>query len=322
MPRYGVFGFTIESTMAFPELEPREAGDSVDWWIRTAPSESCGSAGTSLGIDHVYGDLQVRAYATETTLRIAFDDTGVFDVHTSNREIVWYPGPLATAAAVRADVLGRVMALVAHADGHFTLHASAVAVAGRAIALVGPKHAGKSTLALALVRNGARLLTDDTLVVRLRSGAAWAAPGVQRIRLWADSARALGALAPTTGEPKSTATLVPNELETAPLPLSACYVLARSAEPNGGAGNGAAIRRERLSPVHAALACVRFSKLGSLVGGAVAAAVLDRAGALTKAVPVFVAVVQPDLTRLDEVAERVIQWHTPARVVGPGAVVR
>jgi len=321
MPRYGVFGFTIESTMAFPELEPREAGDTVDWWIRTAPAESCGSAGTSLGIDHVYGDLQVRAYATETTLRIAFDDTGVFDVHTSNREIVWYPGPLATEAAVRADVLGRVMALAAHADGHFTLHASAVAVAGRAIALVGPKHAGKSTLALALVRNGARLLTDDTLVVRLRSGVAWAAPGVQRIRLWEDTARALGTLVSGSGDAKSMASLAPNELEAAPMSLAACYVLA-SVDPNGGDGNGAPIQRERMSSVHAALACVRFSKLGPLGGGAVGTAVLDRAGSLTKAVPVFVAVVQPDLTRLDEVAERVIEWHTPARVAGPGAVVR
>ncbi len=53
--------------------------------------------------------------------------------------------------------------------------------------------------------------------------------------------------------------------------------------------HGAAIQRERLSPVHAALACVRFSKLGALGGGAVGAAVLDRAGSLTKAVPVYVA---------------------------------
>ncbi len=70
---------------------------------------------------------------------------------------------------MRADLLGRVMALAAHADGRLTLHASAVSVAGRAVAFVGPKHAGKSTLALALVRKGARLLTDDTLVVRLQS---------------------------------------------------------------------------------------------------------------------------------------------------------
>jgi hypothetical protein len=322
MPRYGVFGFTIESTIAFPELESGAADDSVDWRIRTAREGSCGSAGTALGLDRVYGDVQVRTYASETTLRIVFDDTGVFDLHPRHREIVWYPGLLATEAAVRADVLGRVMALAAHADGHFTLHASAVAVEGRAIALVGPKHAGKSTLALALVRRGARLLTDDTLVVRLQGGAAWAAPGVQRIRLWEDSARALGTFVPAAGEVKSIATLVPNELATTPLPLAACYVLAPSVEPNEGEANGAPIQRERLSPVHAALACVRFSKLGSLGGGAVGAAILDRAGTLTKSVPVYVAVLRPDLTRLDDVAGRVMAWHALARVAGPGAAVR
>ena len=322
MPSYGVFGFTIESTIVFPELEPADAGDSADWRIRMAREEPAGSAGTAVGTDRVYGDVHVRAYASETTLRIAFDDTGVFDVRPRHREIVWYPGPLPTAAAVRADVLGRVMALAAHADGHLTLHASAVSVAGRAIALVGPKHAGKSTLALALVRKGARLLTDDTLVVRLQGGAAWAAPGVQLIRLWEDTARALATFVSGAGEGKTMASLVPNDLESAPLPLAACYVLVPSAEPNGVEGNGSAIQRERLSPVHAALACVRFSKLGPLGGGEVGAAVLERAGSLTTAVPVFVAAVRPDLTRLDEVAERLMAWHTPGRVASPGAAVR
>jgi hypothetical protein len=211
------------------------------------------------------------------------------------------------------------MALAAHADGHLTLHASAVSVAGRAIALVGPKHAGKSTLALALVRKGARLLTDDTLVVRLAGGVAWAAPGVQRIRVWDDTARALGVFISGDGDGKPTTTLAPNEREMAPLPLAACYVLAPAVDPSG-AQHGAAVQRERLAPVHAVLACVRFSKLGALGGGVVGAAVLDRAGSLTTAVPVFVAAVRPDLTRLDEVAERVMGWHGPARVADPRAV--
>jgi len=320
MPRYGVFGFTIESTIAFPELEPANAGDSVDWRIRMAREEPPGAVGTSLGTDCVYGDVHVRTYASETTLRIAFDDTGVFDVQPRHREIVWYPGPLPTEAAARADVLGRVMALAAHADGHLTLHASAVSVGGRAVALVGPKHAGKSTLAMALVRNGARLLTDDTLVVRLQSGAGWVAPGVQRIRLWEDTARALGTFVPGAGEAKTMALLEPNELQPTPVPLAACYVLAPSAEPNGDEGNGPAVHRERLSPVHAALACVRFSKLGPLGGGAIGTGILDRVGSLTKAVPLFIATVRPDLARLDEVAERVMAWHAPARVAGLGAV--
>jgi hypothetical protein len=315
MRRYAAFGFTIESAIELPELEPATVGDTLDWRIRVAHEEPTVIAGASVGSDLVYGDVNVRAYASETALRIAFDDTGVFDISPSRREIVWYPGPRATDAAVHADVLGRVMALAAHADGHVTLHASAVSVAGRAVAIVGPKHAGKSTLALALVRQGARLITDDTLVLRLQGGTAWAAPGVQRIRLWEDAARALGR--PVSGHrgAKPILALAPNDTEAAALPLAACYVLATSLEPNS-----APVRRERLSPVHAALACVRFSKLGALGGGAVGAAVLDRAGTLTSAVPVFLATVRRDLARLDEVAERLMAWHDPARVTDPPAV--
>jgi len=320
MPRYGVFGFIIDSTIEFPELEQASTGDQVDWRILAVQEKCPDFASASLGIDSVYGDVHVRTYASETTLRIAFDDTGVFDVYRARREIVWYPGPFPIEAAVRADILGRVMALAAHADGHLTLHASAVSIAGRAVAVVGPKHAGKSTLALALVRKGARLITDDTLVVRLQAGAAWAAPGVQRIRVWDDAARALGLFVSGSGEGKPAGTLAPNERETAPLPLAACYILAPSGEPNGDEPDGAAIHRDRLSPVHAALACVRFSKLGTLGGGVVGAAVLDRAAALTKAVPVFSAAVRRDLTRLDEVADRVMAWHGSVGVAGPGAV--
>ena len=319
MPKYGVFGLTIESTIAFPELEQAAAGDNVDWRIRVAQEERAGTTGTSLGIDCVYGDVQVRTYASAASLRMEFDDTGAFDVCATHREIVWYPGPVPTEAAVRADILGRVMALAAHADGHLTLHASAVSIGGSVVALVGPKHAGKSTLALALVRKGARLVTDDTLVVRLGEGAAWAAPGVQRIRVWEDTARAFGLFVSGTGEGKPTATLAPNECEVMPLPLVACYLLAPAVVPHGGEPTGAPIQRERLSPVHAALACVRYNKLGALAGGAVGAAILDRAGSLTKDVPVFVAAVRPDLTRLDEVAQRLLAWHAPAGVADAGA---
>jgi hypothetical protein len=314
MPRYGAFGFTLESSIAFPELQQAEVGDTIDWRIRVASTEPVDSPVTLLGSECVYGDVHVRSYASETTLRIAFDDTGVFDVCPSDREIVWYPGRLPTLAAVRADVLGRVVALAAHADGHLTLHASAVSIAGRAVAMIGPKHAGKSTLALALVRKGARLLTDDTLVVRIEEGAAWAAPGVQRVRIWEDSARALGVFVSGSGEAKPMATLAPNERETASLPLAACYLLAPSVAPNSEGQYEPAIQRERLSPVHAALASVRFSKLGALGGGAVGVAVLERAGSLAKAVPAFVAAVRPDLMRLDEVAEHMMAWHASARV--------
>lgn len=316
MAKYAAFGFTIESGIELPELVTATGSDAPDWRIRIARGERPGAPGIPVGSDVVSGDVRVRAYASEATLRVVFDDTGAFDVHPGHREIVWYPGPCPTEAAIRADLLGRVMALAAHADGHLTLHASAVSIFGRAVAIVGAKHAGKSTVALALVRQGARLLADDTVVVRIHGGSAWAAPGVQGIRLWEDAARALGAVVSRPREAKPVAVLAPSEVETAPMPLAACYLLESSPDLNS-----ADVRRAQLSPVHAALGCVRFSKLGALAGGSAGVAVLDRAAALTKRVPLFVATVRRDLSRLGAVAEQLMAWHDPARVHDP-AVAR
>jgi len=46
-------------------------------------------------------------------------------------------------------------------SGRETVHASTVAIAGRAVLLMGPSGAGKSDLALRLIDRGAMLVSDD-----------------------------------------------------------------------------------------------------------------------------------------------------------------
>jgi hypothetical protein len=258
-----------------------------------------------IGSDTVFGSVQVRAFMSAHAARLAFDDTGTFDVLPAERIIAWYPGPAENAAAVRADLLGRVMALAAHVDGALALHASAVSIDGVAIALLGPKHAGKSTLALSLVRVGARLLTDDTLVVRLdNSGAVWASPGVQQVRLWDDSARALDFTSRgELGAKPTIDSLARIQLESMDVRLDACYVLHAAA-----GDDNAPARRERMAPVQAALSCVAFSKLGALAGGSEGTVVLDRSARLVATVPVYTAEVPRNLTRLGAVATAFLEW--------------
>ena len=50
------------------------------------------------------------------------------------------------------------------------LHATAVAIAGRAVLLVGQSGAGKSDLALRLIDRGAVLIADDQVVLRVDDG--------------------------------------------------------------------------------------------------------------------------------------------------------
>ncbi|HET8613423.1 MAG TPA: HPr kinase/phosphatase C-terminal domain-containing protein [Sphingomonas sp.] len=57
-----------------------------------------------------------------------------------------------------------------------TIHASCVAIDGRAVLLCGRSGAGKSDLALRLVDRGARLVSDDYTHLRRREGRLYASP--------------------------------------------------------------------------------------------------------------------------------------------------
>jgi hypothetical protein len=312
---YAAFGTHLNCTFDLPELAQVPTAPPAAWTVEVRDGAAPVIDGDLLGTDTVYGSVQVRSFAAPGVHRLVFDDTGTFDVLPRVRAIVWYPGAGADSAAMRADLLGRVMALAAHADGGLALHASAVAIDGHAIAFLGPKHAGKSTLAMALVRGGARLMTDDSLVLRFGDGdAVWAAPGVQRVRLWDDSASALGAETVRASGAKPTLDRLPAErLELREVPLAACYVVRPTADESAGP-----IERVRLPSARAVLACVSFSKLGGLAGGAEAVVLLDRAARVTRATPVYEAAVRRDLGRLDALADRVFAWHrlNDARVTG------
>ena len=55
-----------------------------------------------------------------------------------------------------------------------TIHASAVAIGGRAVLIVGPSGAGKSGLALQLMAFGAQLVADDRTVLQRVDQTLWA----------------------------------------------------------------------------------------------------------------------------------------------------
>ena len=57
------------------------------------------------------------------------------------------------------------------------LHASCVAIQGRAVLLMGPSGSGKSDLALRLIDRGATLVGDDGVAVKAHRGRLLAGPG-------------------------------------------------------------------------------------------------------------------------------------------------
>ena len=97
-------------------------------------------------------------------------------------------------STVRHLLLDQVLPSIssgAHGSG---LHASAVVVGGEAIAFAGKTGLGKSTLAASFATAGFPALTDDCLLVKDGGGQFLAVPTYSSLRLWDDSANALGGL--------------------------------------------------------------------------------------------------------------------------------
>src|SRR5215469_13092785 len=88
-------------------------------------------------------------------------------------------------------LLGPVLGFVLRLRGVTCLHASAVSVDGRAIALVGSPGAGKSTIAAALAQCGFSVIADDVVALVADGKNFQAQPGYPRLNLWSDSVRAL-----------------------------------------------------------------------------------------------------------------------------------
>jgi len=95
-------------------------------------------------------------------------------------------------------LIAQVLPFAAALNGLEVLHASAVVIDGRALALLGPSGAGKTSLALALCRLGAGFLADDVLALERAEGQLIAHPGTPVAGVdHAEAERLPGAIAPS-----------------------------------------------------------------------------------------------------------------------------
>jgi hypothetical protein len=174
--------------------------------------------------------------------RMRFRDGTEFllDRAASRVSAVW-PASL-TLEDVATYLLGPVMGFILALRGRICLHSSAVAFAGRAIALVGPSGAGKSTLAAALARQGLPVVTDDIVALDVAKDKAKfvVPPGYPRLRLWPDSVRlllgrsdVLPRLTPNWDKCYADLTGPGYLFQREPVPLGAVYLLG-GPERSGG----------------------------------------------------------------------------------------
>jgi hypothetical protein len=312
MPDYSVFGWCLRSEqLLFPEL-PHCVGGAPDCLVRIADGRSTEQPGEILGATP-QTQCRIALHRMPQGFRLRHSCSGEFDISSDGSDIVWYPRADLPLEMARNDILGRVLSIALHARGALALHGSAVALERNAVAFLGPKHRGKSTLATALIRAGGTLLTDDTIAVDVLNPAILS-PGIRRARLYEDSARMLfdeeenhrhGLDGKYVVQYSSDSSQLP-----ARIPLSAVYILKPMSRDLPTAAT-----RIRLSSRHAVISIISNSKVGQLLGSTAARAIFELVTTLVQSTPVYTLQVVRDLERIDEVVEIMSGWHDLAAPV-------
>ncbi len=310
MPDYSIFGDCLRSELPFSDLRPA-VGATPKWTLRMTPD-----AGESEG--DVIGEMlnppcAIRLRKNDKAFRLSHSCTAEYDVSHDGSSITCAPIPEADSESLRYDIANRVMAIALHAGGALCLHGSAVKLPQGVIGFLAPKGYGKSTLASALMKAGAQLVTDDMLVVEL-SQRPTALPGIFGLRLRDDSADRFLADRFLTVDFRSRRgvdgknvvdTRDDDRMMLQKAPLAAIYIL----DPVPFIPGDRVLRRISLAPRMAAMQMITHNRIAPLLGAAEAPTLLDRTTALATRVPVFRLEIARDLEHLDGVVDQLLEWH-------------
>lgn len=253
---YRVYGLTLRANRPIPGLTPApgEIHDTEIEFAGTVPltASPLAVAPTLIGEVETQREFTAEGWRQRFTHHSTREFTDfLIDLTARRIRITW------TSAVIERDIapvlLGGVMGVYLYTRGVMCLHASGVVIERTAALILGASGRGKSSTTASLVQRGFPLLTDDIAALDFQPGAVFVQPGYQHLRLWPDTAQALGYepgtlpkvfLQPPPAEDKRYLDLTtqPNTFWLNPAPLGAIFFLGprRAAE--------SALRVQRLSP--------------------------------------------------------------------------
>jgi energy-coupling factor transporter ATP-binding protein EcfA2 len=190
--RYAWGELILASSRRLPELTPslqKRVTFHLKWTRARVNTRSCvwihcwtapdGAAWLTIGRDTGGYVFRFRRFA---------------DFHWSprHRVLTCHVRPRTQMSTVRHLLLDQVLPAISSGEHASGFHASAVVVGGEAVAFAGKTGLGKSTLAASFAAAGFPALTDDCLIVKEHGEQFLAVPAYSSLRLWNDSANALG----------------------------------------------------------------------------------------------------------------------------------
>ena len=233
---YRACGLTLASDAPIPGLHQVTADVPADVSIsiRGTHAQHVWTGGSrwyvSSSVD-ASGKPDVLIEANDEGYRVTYCDETTLVIDRAGRHvIVQWASALANADAA-SYLTSYVLAFVLRLRGSVPLHASAVAIDGRALLFVGDSWAGKSSTAAAFAVLGYPMLSDDVVRLDATDGGLMVYPSHSRLKVWRDSAAALfrSGGAPLESDPSGKYYLDLDDagfaFERTPVPLEAIYVL-------------------------------------------------------------------------------------------------
>lgn len=299
---YNTFGLIIRSDFVFEGLEETEAPD----------------AAVDLRFVRAEGVLREQAYPVDPYFDIRPDAqylhwqaVGAFLI-TGPGEVLVQPHAGVSDHLVSQAGLGLVMSLVLERHSLLCLHASAVAVEGRAAVFLGDKGAGKSTTCGAMLARGDLPISDDLVPIEAAgdgTGTQMIRPGFSSMKLYPDSAAALAltpqetdrVIHPSTSKMQKR---MPVPIPQVSVPAGALFVLKRTADAERP-------HLDRLPPHTALQQVLRYTFMArygeTRLGRDHLVLHMKRCSALVARVPVYDLTIPADLSRLPALAEAIAE---------------
>lgn len=298
---YQLFGLRVRSEIPLPELFPAVGEGLPDVTIRHSSLPATES--------------RPGLHTEEDALVLTVPDVGRYRIR-SGSEILVDPHADAPDTNIRLFLLGSAFGALLHQRRMLPLHANAVEIGGQAVAFMGESGAGKSTLAAWFHDRGFRVIADDVCVVGVNeAGKPYAAPGLPRLRLWAETLTLMGresgnyprSYAGDEQYDKFDVALGPEGAVQSTTPLAAICILERGAESS----------IDQLGGIESAQAVFANTYRGSFVS--TAGNLQDHWTSsidIVRSVPVYRVSRVWDLAKLDAQCRQLLDWI--AARVGPG----
>lgn len=306
--RYRLYGFSVDTDRSLPGLSPVAPSGPADlrMWIGSVPPaefpgvpEEPWYASPRITVTEE-PSLLISRSVDGSSYRLLYADGTEFRVDAAGTRVACTWPDALTLEDAATYLLGSLFGFVLRLRGIPSLHASAVALGDRSVALCGPAGAGKSTTAAAFASRGRPVLADDVVPLADTAEGVFVQPAYPHLRLWPDVLPALGTgdlppLIPhTPGWDKRYRDLAAEgAFYDAPLPLGAVYLL-------GGRESADAPRVEAVPAAEAVLQLVGNAYMGWLPGPAGRARDLSVLGRVARTVPVVLVIPHTDPHRVGE----------------------